>query len=212
MKKISSIVTKVGYYLTYVAVLTACITYILGEFSTFNSDPHHGYHKQKELNYWEAKAQLVRSVQEYIDQNSSHSALSPLVLLEMCEKYDVDIRFVLAQAHVESHFGTKGLAARTNSVWNVGAYDGLNDSQISRRFKYDHPDDSIEPYLRLLKKRYLIEGKTEMDLVKKYVSSDGKRYATYQNYEQEIQNKLQNMTQIDSCLSEYHYMKLTLNR
>ena len=212
MKSISSIITQVGQVLTCVAVLTACIIYIVGEFSIFSCDPHHGYKKQKELNYWESKAQLVRSVQEYINQNSSHSALSPLILVEMCEKYDVDIRFVLAQAHVESHFGTKGLASRTNSVWNVGAYDGLNESQINRRFKYKHPDDSIEPYLKLLKAKYLVNGKTEVDLVKKYVSSDGKRYATYQNYEREIQNKLQNMTQIDSCLAEYRYMKLTLNR
>lgn len=212
MKSISSIITKVGQVLTCVAVLIACIIYILGEFNFFNRDPYHGYQKQKELDYWEAKAQLVRSVQEYIDKNSSYSALSPLVLVDMCEKYDVDVRFVLAQAHIESHFGTKGLAARTNSVWNVGAYDGLDESQISKRFKYAHPDDSIEPYLKLLKEKYLVDGKTEMDLLKNFVSSDGKRYATYQNYEKEIQNKLKNMTQIDSCLAEYRYMKLTLNR
>lgn len=212
MKSISSIITKVGQVLTCVAVLTACIIYILGEFNFFSRDPHHGYQKQKELDYWEAKAQLVRSVQDYIDKNSSYSALSPLVLVDMCEKYDVDVRFVLAQAHIESHFGTKGLAARTNSVWNVGAYDGLDESQINKKFKYAHPDDSIEPYLKLLKERYLVDGKTEMDLLKNFVSSDGKRYATYQNYEKEIQNKLKNMTQIDSCLAEYRYMKLTLNR
>lgn len=212
MKSISSILMKVGQGLTCVAVLTACIIYILGEFSSFSSDPHHTYQKQKELNYWEAKAQLVRSVQDYINNNSSYSALSPLVLIDKCEKYDVDVRFVLAQAHVESHFGTKGIAARTNSVWNVGAYDGLEESQISKKFKYNHPDDSIEPYLKLLKDKYLVGGRTEMDLVKNYVSSEGKRYATYQDYEQEIQNKLQNMTQIDSCLAEYRYMKLKLNR
>ena len=75
-------------------------------------------------------------------------------------KYNIDIKFVLAQGEVESHFGTKGMASKTNSVWNVGAFDGYDLKHI--RTKYNNPNQSIEPYLILLNKKYLIN-KIELD-------------------------------------------------
>ena len=62
----------------------------------------------------------------------------------MCDLYDVDIRLVLAQGHLESHFATRGTAAKTNSMFNIGAYDGHSASkQIKNGFGYVDPNYSI---------------------------------------------------------------------
>ena len=41
------------------------------------------------------------------------------ILIDVCQKYGLSIKFVLAQGQLESHFGTKGLARKTNSIFNV---------------------------------------------------------------------------------------------
>ena len=74
---------------------------------------------------------LVTEVNNYIIQIAPESKLSPEFLVKKCLEYDTDIIFVLAQAILESHFGTKGKAAETNSVWNVGTFD---DGQILYRY------------------------------------------------------------------------------
>ena len=67
---------------------------------------------------------------------------------------------------VESHYATKGTAKKTNSVFNVGAYDGHSArKQIKNGFGYDNPNDSIEPYLILITSNYLVNGKTVYDYI-----------------------------------------------
>lgn len=139
-----------------------------------------------ELLYEESKSKLVREVSSYIDSVACSSNLNGYALVQMCERYDLDIRFVLAQGQLESHFGTTGLAIKTNSVFNVGAYDGLGVNEINGRYKYRHPDYSIEPYMRLLYRDYLVGSKTEFDLMVKYVNKSGKRYSSNENYEREL--------------------------
>ena len=43
--------------------------------------------------------------------------------VEECERYNIDIIFTLVQGEIESHFGTKGLGAKINNVFNVGVFD-----------------------------------------------------------------------------------------
>ena len=160
------------------------------------------YYNELELKYWHSKSELIDEVQKYIDTNSKESDLSAIVLVNACEEYKVDIRFVLAQGLLESHFGTKGLATKTNSVWNVF------DSKV-----YKHPDQSVRPYLKLLTERYLVN-KIEVDLLENFVDVNEKRYAEYPKYEQELKIKLKEMknTKIDSLLNVMTKQKLRLNR
>jgi hypothetical protein len=137
---------------------------------------------EAELQYWDYKHQLVNEVQNYITTIAPSSNLRGYAIVEECEEYNIDICFVLAQGEIESHFGTKGIAAKINSVFNVGIYDGLSIQEIGEKYKCDYPNESIEPYLKLLNERYLIN-KTEQDLMKKFVDKDGKRYASNPNYE-----------------------------
>ena len=137
---------------------------------------------EAELQYWDYKHQLVNEVQNYITTIAPSSNLRGYAIVEECEEYNIDICFVLAQGEIESHFGTKGIAAKINSVFNVGIYDGLSIQEIGEKYKCDYPNESIEPYLKLLNERYLVN-KTEQDLMKKFIDKDGKRYASNPNYE-----------------------------
>jgi len=140
------------------------------------------------LSYNEYKSRLVKEVKHYIDSVAPTSTLSGYAIVDMTEKYDLDIKFVLAQGQLESHFGTTGMAVKTNSVFNVGAYDGMKYDLINDKFKYKHPDFSIEPYMQLLYKNYITGSKTELDLMAKYVTKGGKRFSSNSNYERELMN------------------------
>ena len=126
----------------------------------------------------------------------------------------LDICFVLAQGENESHFGTTGLARKTNSVFNVYAFDGQSHEQISEKGKYKHPNYSVAPYIELLKKDYLVDGKTEYDLMDgQYVNKNGARYASSETYEKALLAKFMKIkqnTKIDSLYNETNKYKLFL--
>jgi len=163
---------------------------------------------ENELHYWDTKAKLVEEINKFMGEVRHHNVNSILVL-KYAEKYEIDVRMFLTQGYIESHYGTKGLATRTNSVCNVGAWD---DGTITHRYK--HPNESIEPYFKLLATNYLVN-KTEQDLLKNFVDKNGNRYASYQFYEQELKiiwDKIDKTTKIDSLLQVYRYYKLELHR
>ena len=91
--------------------------------------------KECELKYWETKAKLVDEVQNYISTVAPTSDLRACILVDACENYNIEVKFALAQGELESHFGTKGLASKTNSVWNVGSYDGYYYADIMSIYK-----------------------------------------------------------------------------
>lgn len=126
-----------------------------------------------------ANKELIVEVSKYIDSVAPSNQLSPEILVSVCQKYELDVVFVLSQALLESHFGTKGIAARTNSIFNVGTYD---DGQILYRYK--HPNESIEPYAQLLVKRYLVDKEISNLLEDKgYTNVNGYRFASSKRYE-----------------------------
>lgn len=157
--------------------------------------------------------QLVEEVRNYIHKHAPTSKLDAEMLVSACEKYNLDITFVVAQAFIESHFGTKGVAARTNSVWNVGTFD--NGTIL---YKYKHPNESIEPYAKLLYEDYLMKYDStnihnQKDILqllqdRGFVNYDGKRYASARDYENTLRklivkinmetsiNMLQNIRQL----------------
>lgn len=121
----------------------------------------------------------------------------------------MDVRLFLSQGLIESHYGTKGLARRTNSVCNVGAWD---DGTITHR--YDHPNESLEPYYKLIAKNYLVD-KVELDLLINFIDKNGNRYASYPYYEVELKNiweEINKTTKLDSLIGVYQYYKLELKR
>lgn len=180
-----------------------------------NGYPFEIMRQEAELAYNENKSQLVKIVDDYIQNSAPTSSLTGYCIVTNCEKYDLDIKFVLAQGQVESNFGTRGLATKTNSVFNVGAYDGKTYEEINGKFKYKHPDFSVEPYMQLLYKDYITGTKTELDLMKKYVNKGGKRYASNENYENDVLNiyqQIEELTNISELQGEMKRYKIILGK
>ena len=150
--------------------------------------------KEAEITYWDYKCALVNEVQNYITQVAPSSNLRGYAIVEECEKYGVDICFVLAQGEVESHFGTKGIASKLNCVFNVGVYDNKTVEQVESQYRFDYPNESIEPYHKLLTTRYLVN-KLETNLMQKFGDVNGKRYATDPEYEVKISSKYKYITE-----------------
>lgn len=170
---------------------------------------------EAELAYSKYKNDLVCEVKAYIDSVAPTSSLNGYAVVDYCEKYDLDIKFVLAQGQLESHFGTTGMAIKTNNVFNVGAYDKLTIEEVNGKFKYKHPDHSIEPYMKLLYRDYIYGSKTELDLMAKYVNKEGKRYASNVNYEKDLINlyaKIGKETNISNLQGEVRRYKIILGK
>jgi len=156
------------------------------------------------------KVELVREVKTYINKIAPHSELTTEYLVDKCLEYNTDIIFVLSQALLESHFGTKGKAARTNSVWNVGTYD---DGKIL--YTYNYANHSIEPYLKLLKEDYLIHITHTGDTIQKevqelvedkaYTNYYGARFASARGYENGMR-KLMVKIDMETSISFYQDM------
>lgn len=170
---------------------------------------------EAELAYNENKSLLVKEVKCYIDSVAPTSSLNGYAVVDYCEKYDLDVKFVLAQGQLESHFGTTGMAIKTNSVFNVGAYDKLTIEQVNGKYKYKHPDHSIEPYMRLLYQSYIKGNKTELDLMANYVNKEGKRYSSNSNYEKDMLNlytKIDKQTDISNLQGEMRRYRIILGK
>lgn len=162
--------------------------------------------QQRRKQYYESiTSELVIAVSDYITTHDNNSQLSANLIISLSDLYDINLKFILAQAHLESHFGTQGLAKHTNSIFNVGTYD---DGQILHR--YEHPNESIEPYLQLLRNNYLID-KTEEDLLEKFIDRNGSRYASSQQYEKDLSRIIRNIerkTPIDSLIIIRKHIKI----
>jgi len=139
------------------------------------------------------KSKLIIETKNYITKIAPASKLNPEYVVLKCLEYDIDIIFVLAQALLESHFGTKGKAIKTNSVWNVGTYD---NGKIL--YKYSHPNESVDPYLKLINEEYLVGFIVSGDTIYKdlyylvqdrgYINYRGDRFASSQGYEKGLRN------------------------
>ena len=138
------------------------------------------YRENLELDYYRSKDVLVDVVDSYIKEVAPSSIMNGITFVNKCDEYNMNLFFVMAQAQVESAFATKGLGQKMNSAFNVKAYDGKGSKYMD---KYHHPDESIEPYIVLIKNDYMGDSKTEMDLMDNYVNFEGKRYATNPDYE-----------------------------
>ena len=138
------------------------------------------YRENLELDYYKSKDVLVDVVDSYIKEVAPSSIMNGITFVNKCDEYNMNLFFVMAQAQVESAFATKGLGQKMNSAFNVKAYDGKGSKYMD---KYHHPDESIEPYIVLIKNDYMGDSKTEMDLMDNYVNFEGKRYATNPDYE-----------------------------
>jgi hypothetical protein len=135
-------------------------------------------------------AKKVKDVESYMKfalGNQGYSMkstrLKPETLVMASMRNHFDLPFLMAAAHQESCFGATPRAQRTNSVFSVGSFDNGKDYNT-----YDDPNDSVEDYIDLLQRRYLVNGRNIFDLMVpgQFVNDDGKRYASDKGYEKKI--------------------------
>lgn len=204
-------VYKVSMFLSVILLIISLVSLLNWVFPREKKyDTATEYMKELHVKYQGVKSDLVDATQNYIDSIAPNSNLRALILVERCEEYKIPITFVLAQGELESKFGTTGLAYRTNSIWNVGAYDNYDIKDI--KIKYENPNDSVEPYLNLLNSNYL-NGKTIEDLLDSFTDINGNRYATDKYYESKlktIHNYILTNHSIDSLQARLNYYKIRL--
>ena len=119
-------------------------------------------------------------------------------------QYDYDLPLLLAQLQMESHFGTTKRAQRTNSMFSIGAYDDGRDV-----VKYADQDSSIIPFIKIIKRDYLMNGKKDIDqLLQNFVNHNGNRYASNPKYERDLV-KIRNsiISKYPELLNDYYMFR-----
>lgn len=152
------------------------------------------------------RTELIQEVDKYISKHFPKTHLTAQSLVTICETHQFDIVFAMAQGQIESGFGTAGKAKHTNSIWNVGQHDGRSVSTMNKLgFSFAHPDQSIEPYIVLVKTNYLGNKRTCNDLMNRYVTLSGHRYASNPRYETSLRqtyNKIVRTTKIQELFNQ----------
>jgi flagellum-specific peptidoglycan hydrolase FlgJ len=140
---------------------------------------------------------LMRFVAETNGRDPETIKLSAENIVNMCEKHNFSLPLLLAQAHLESHFGTTSRARRTNSVFSIGSYDDGRNV-----YKPSTQDESVENYILTIKNYYLAD-KTLDELLSNggFVNHRGQRYASDRKYEQKIRQTMNGLikTHCPSC-------------
>lgn len=213
---------KIVFFIVIVIAIGIGVGFLIGyvidttKFSTECNHTRDVYVHRLESKFDASREALAVEVDKYIKTVAPTSVVDALNLIDLCSEYNVDLRLALVQGHLESHFATKGTAARTYSIFNVGAFDGHSaEKQKKNGYGYKHPDYSVEPYLKLLTTDYLVDGKTELDLLNKFVNKNGKRYASSTTYESMLKDrwdKIDEIANITQTYETYKMYKLMLGR
>ena len=140
---------------------------------------------------------LVDEVSTYVKKQApkSHQFI-PMYLVQAGLNNNIDICFMMAQTQIETCFGTTGAGRESSRRSMIGV--------IKRH--YPNYEEAINHYCELLKKYYLVKGKTEQHLMVKYVTGSGYRYAGDPNYEVELKaayNHIKRTTNILNLQEEY---------
>lgn len=142
------------------------------------------------------KVNAVKSYMEYAAKNQNFDPqniqLDPEYLVRVCDEEGFDLPLLMAQAHLESCFGLTPRARKTNSVFSVGSYDNGKDACT-----YSTQNDSVKPYIRLMKSDYLNDKDIDQMLSPgNMVNQLNKRYASnpkYENGVKSIRNRILRM-------------------
>lgn len=149
------------------------------------------------------KVEACKSYMEWAMNNQgfdwSSTKLSPEAMVTACEQHNFDLVFTMAIANLESCFGCTPRSKKENSVFSVGAYD--NGRNVC---SYASQNESIVPFINLIKKDYLCGEKTINDLLKpeSFVNSIGLRYASNKKYESQIKSIMNRIIRMYPILAQ----------
>ena len=117
------------------------------------------------------KDSLVKEVDKYIRKRLKNfdKDISEHIANE-CLANDIDICFALAQAQIETNFGTTGIGKSRKSMYGVYR-------------SYKSKKHSTSDWIKLLKEKYLGSKKTVKKLMDNYITLNGQRYSQNPKYE-----------------------------
>ena len=120
---------------------------------------------------------LIAEVDDYISKQSpkANKTIAESIVKHGLN-YDIDICFIMSQTQIETNFGVAGVGRESSRRSLFGV--------VKKR--YLSYDAAIEDYSKILRKSYLVKGRTEHDLMKNYVTGSGLRYASATDYEAKL--------------------------
>ena len=140
---------------------------------------------------------LIDEVSKYVKKQApkSHQFI-PKYLVQAGLTNDIDICFIMAQTQIETCYGTTGAGRESSRRSMFGVI----------KKHYPNYESAINHYCELLKKYYLVKGRTEQHLLTKYVTGKGGRYAENPRYEIDLRtayNHIKRTTNIYSLQQEW---------
>jgi hypothetical protein len=144
----------------------------------------------------EIRLKMIEETSRYLANQTKGKVDKNLAtyLVDNALEHNIDLCFMLSQTKQETLFGTAGAGKSRKSLFGV----------IKKR--YSNYDDAIDDYCKLLKKYYLGKGKTEQDLLRRYVTHKGSRYASDPNYEASLRkgyNLIKSTTNLANLQTKY---------
>lgn len=140
---------------------------------------------------------IVAEVTDYLrTQSPKAHKFIPKYLVHAGLTHNIDICFMMAQTQIETNYGTAGAGRESSRRSLFGV--------VTR--KYDNYEIAINDYCKILKKSYLVNGRTEKHLMTKYVTLRGHRYAGNPNYEAHLSktyNEIVKKTKIQGLQQEW---------
>lgn len=148
------------------------------------------------------RIEMVEEAKKYLAKATKGKADPKLAeyLVDNALEHNIDLCFMMSQTKIETCFGTAGVGRSSSRRSLFGVV----------KKKYPNYDDAIDDYCKLLKKSYLVKGRTEKDLMRRYVTGSGYRYASNPNYERELSGTYKEITRSTNLTNlqakyNYHY-------
>lgn len=143
------------------------------------------------------KEQLIKEVSNYVNRFAPRAnKFIPKYLVHAGLTNNIDICFMMAQTQIETAFGTTGAGKEGSRRSMFGV--------IKRH--YPNYEVAINHYCEILKKYYLVKGRTEQHLMVKYITGSGAKYAGDPRYEKSLTaayNHIKRTTNIYSLQQKY---------
>lgn len=176
-------ITLKRFLVSMILIIVTCILSTVTSYNRYNN-----YTETDSIVYVDSlshnvliKNALIKEVSTYISYqapkaNETHVNKISNHLVSNCLENDLDICFVMSQTQLETNFGTLG-AGRSSSRKSLFG--------VANK-KYDTYENAIIDYIDILQRLYLVNGKTENNLLHNYVNKNGHRYAENVNYERHL--------------------------
>lgn len=146
------------------------------------------------------RIEMVEEAKRYLAKATKGKADPKLAeyLVDNALEHNIDLCFMMSQTKIETCFGTAGVGRSSSRRSLFGVI----------KKKYPNYDVAIDDYCKLLKKSYLVKGRTEKDLMRRYVTGSGYRYASNPNYERELSGTYKEIirsTNLTNLQAKYNY-------